>query len=117
MLCARADRETRPRGARWERRLSPGGTVLAARVEGVFSPFTQGHRLVTARTHLNSPHRLPEHQSRAETRSDKRVAGGGGGNREVKSHAGVLPTTSFSSAPLGRASRCWPADSPPSCRR
>jgi hypothetical protein len=54
-----ANREKRSEGARWERRLSPVGTVLAALVEALLSPFSQCHRLATARTHLDSAHGLP----------------------------------------------------------
>jgi hypothetical protein len=54
-----ADREKRSEGARRERRLSPGGTVLLALVEGLLSPFSQCHRVVTARTPLDSAHWLP----------------------------------------------------------
>jgi hypothetical protein len=92
-------------GVRWERLLSLVGAVLAALVEGFLSPFNQCHRPVVARTPWDSAHRLPEHQSRAETRSDKRIAGGGGGNREVKSHAGVLPQTSSFLSPPGRTEK------------
>jgi Magnesium chelatase, subunit ChlI len=94
-----ADREKPAEGVRWARRLSPVGTVLVALVESLRSPFSQCHRLVTARTHLPSAHWLPSRQSRAKPRSDRRVACRGGGNREVKSHAGVVTQTSSSSAP------------------
>ena len=116
-LWERADREKRPEGARWERQLSPGAKVLAAHVERFLSPFSQCHRPVTARTHLDSARRLPERPSRAETRSDKRVACRGGGNSAVKSHAGVLAIMLSCLDLQGRASRCWYADSRPSCRR
>ena len=45
---AGADREKRSAGVRWERQLGPGGTGLAALVEGLLSPFSPCHRLVPA---------------------------------------------------------------------